>query len=199
MDEIWHGEFSKVFTPYLPHIWYLSPTEMCPSPRWRRFKDSAKVRFCCQVSFSVVVEFVEGILISIHFPARSLSGVSRTVQKCDPVIIIFIVSYTLDLSSPFLTVTKSFGKVKKLKTTGFWFSSFSQSSLEFCLLLYLAYTYSNTENVTKVQRNIIIKWGNTNIVYNTMFPFSLLTDLWSWLDIYERPRCVLVLPAPSLL
>ncbi|XP_022090285.1 uncharacterized protein LOC110979081 isoform X1 [Acanthaster planci] len=48
MDEIWNGEFAKVFQPYLPHIWYLSPTEICPSPRWRRFKDSAKVRFCCQ-------------------------------------------------------------------------------------------------------------------------------------------------------
>ncbi|XP_071805077.1 receptor-transporting protein 3-like isoform X1 [Asterias amurensis] len=48
MDEIWNGEFAKVFQPYLPHIWYLSPTEVCPSPRWRRFKDSAKVRFCCQ-------------------------------------------------------------------------------------------------------------------------------------------------------
>ncbi|XP_071509474.1 receptor-transporting protein 4-like [Diadema antillarum] len=48
MDEIWFGEFAKVFAPYLPNIWNLTPTETCPSPRWRRFKDSAKVRFCCQ-------------------------------------------------------------------------------------------------------------------------------------------------------
>ncbi|XP_038077779.1 receptor-transporting protein 4-like isoform X2 [Patiria miniata] len=48
MDEIWNGEFAKVFQPYLPHIWFLCSTEVCPSPRWRRFKDSAKVRFCCQ-------------------------------------------------------------------------------------------------------------------------------------------------------
>ncbi|XP_011680521.1 receptor-transporting protein 3 isoform X2 [Strongylocentrotus purpuratus] len=48
MDEIWFGEFAKVFAPYLPNIWNLTPTEICPSTRWRRFKDSAKVRFCCQ-------------------------------------------------------------------------------------------------------------------------------------------------------
>ncbi|XP_071946079.1 receptor-transporting protein 3-like isoform X2 [Antedon mediterranea] len=48
MDEIWHGEFAKVFSPFLPHIWYLVPTPGSPSPRWKRFKDSAKVRFCCQ-------------------------------------------------------------------------------------------------------------------------------------------------------
>lgn len=48
MTEIWEREFRIIFASFLPHCWYLLKTFQSPSPRWRRFKDSAKVRFCCQ-------------------------------------------------------------------------------------------------------------------------------------------------------
>ncbi|BFZ23384.1 hypothetical protein BsWGS_26423 [Bradybaena similaris] len=48
MELVWHGEFERLFSRYLPHVWYLVPTFSPPSGRWRVFKDSAKVRFSCQ-------------------------------------------------------------------------------------------------------------------------------------------------------
>ncbi|XP_077998568.1 receptor-transporting protein 3-like [Glandiceps talaboti] len=48
VEALWRGEFGRLFVNYSPHAWYISPTERQPSPKWRRFKDSAKVRFCCQ-------------------------------------------------------------------------------------------------------------------------------------------------------
>ena len=49
MELVWHGEFNRLFAQYLPHVWCLEPTFAPPSDRWRTFKDSAKVRFSCQV------------------------------------------------------------------------------------------------------------------------------------------------------
>ncbi|XP_019643023.1 PREDICTED: receptor-transporting protein 4-like isoform X2 [Branchiostoma belcheri] len=48
MEAVWHGEFSKLFSQFYPHLWYLIPSPAAPSPRWYRFRDSAKVRFSCQ-------------------------------------------------------------------------------------------------------------------------------------------------------
>lgn len=49
MELVWHGEFDRLFTQYYPHAWQLVPTFCPPNDRWRTFKDSAKVRFSCQV------------------------------------------------------------------------------------------------------------------------------------------------------
>lgn len=49
MTEIWEREFRFIFASFLPHHWFLLKTFQSPSPRWRKFKDSAKVRFCCQM------------------------------------------------------------------------------------------------------------------------------------------------------
>ncbi|XP_002737994.1 receptor-transporting protein 3-like [Saccoglossus kowalevskii] len=48
IEALWHGEFSKLFVNYMPHVWYISPIEREPNRQWKRFRDSAKVRFCCQ-------------------------------------------------------------------------------------------------------------------------------------------------------
>lgn len=48
MTEIWEKEFRVIFAHFLPHCWFLVKTFQSPSPRWKKFKDSAKVRFCCQ-------------------------------------------------------------------------------------------------------------------------------------------------------
>ncbi|GFO22183.1 receptor transporting protein [Plakobranchus ocellatus] len=48
MELVWHGEFDRLFSQYAYHSWYLLPTFVPPSDRWRVFKDSAKVRFSCQ-------------------------------------------------------------------------------------------------------------------------------------------------------
>ncbi|XP_070560976.1 receptor-transporting protein 3-like [Ptychodera flava] len=48
IEALWRGEFNRLFINFSPHAWYISPTARQPSPKWRRFKDSAKVRFCCQ-------------------------------------------------------------------------------------------------------------------------------------------------------
>ena len=51
MEVVWHGEFSRLFgTFYPPHIWYLTTTNQAPNHNWKQHRDSAKVRFCCQVS-----------------------------------------------------------------------------------------------------------------------------------------------------
>lgn len=49
MEVVWHGEFSRLFSSFFPpHIWYLSITNAAPQEKWKFFRDSAKVRFCCQ-------------------------------------------------------------------------------------------------------------------------------------------------------
>ncbi|CAM1323703.1 RTP4 (predicted) [Pycnogonum litorale] len=47
MEQVWHGEFVKLFSQYFPNIWYLSPITQRPNGQWNYFMDSAKVRFCC--------------------------------------------------------------------------------------------------------------------------------------------------------
>ena len=64
MELVWHGEFDRLFRA-LGYTWHLLPTttppcgiEMylmpselyMPSIPWNMFLDSAKVRFCCEVS-----------------------------------------------------------------------------------------------------------------------------------------------------
>jgi hypothetical protein len=49
MELVWHGEFERLFAQYFPHFWQLVPTFNPPTDGWRVFKDSAKVRFSCQV------------------------------------------------------------------------------------------------------------------------------------------------------
>jgi hypothetical protein len=41
--------FERLFAQYFPHFWQLVPTFNPPTDGWRVFKDSAKVRFSCQV------------------------------------------------------------------------------------------------------------------------------------------------------
>jgi hypothetical protein len=52
METVWLQEFSKLFLNYLPHSWYIMPVEEPPIPEdsLYSFFDSAKVRFCCDVS-----------------------------------------------------------------------------------------------------------------------------------------------------
>ena len=50
MELVWHGEFDRLFSQYFPHMWCLVPTFYPPGDSWRTFKDSAKVRFSCQVN-----------------------------------------------------------------------------------------------------------------------------------------------------
>ncbi|KAI0218955.1 hypothetical protein LSAT2_029372 [Lamellibrachia satsuma] len=50
MELVWHGEFNNLFSQYVPDAWTLIPTSQAPSSRWRVYRDSAKVRFCCQVT-----------------------------------------------------------------------------------------------------------------------------------------------------
>ena len=52
MEMVWHGEFNRLCQYFLPHHWYLSPTFTLPQGnRWLTFRDSAKVRFLCRVSW----------------------------------------------------------------------------------------------------------------------------------------------------
>lgn len=49
MEVVWHGEFSRLFSSFFPpHVWYLSITNSAPQEKWKFYRDSAKVRFCCQ-------------------------------------------------------------------------------------------------------------------------------------------------------
>lgn len=52
METVWLQEFSKLFIQFLPHSWYIMPVEEPPIPEdsLYSFFDSAKVRFCCEVS-----------------------------------------------------------------------------------------------------------------------------------------------------
>ena len=59
MEQVWLQEFSKLFIQFLPHSWYIMPVEVAPriedppipEDSLYSFFDSAKVRFCCEVSF----------------------------------------------------------------------------------------------------------------------------------------------------
>ena len=50
-ERTWKVEFLKYFQRFLGDTWFLCKcNEKDPIPeRWRRFRDSAKVRFCCEV------------------------------------------------------------------------------------------------------------------------------------------------------
>lgn len=58
MEHVWLQEFSKLFIQFLPHSWYIMPVEVAPRIEdppipedcLYSFFDSAKVRFCCEVS-----------------------------------------------------------------------------------------------------------------------------------------------------
>lgn len=58
MEHVWLQEFSKLFIQFLPHSWYIMPVEVAPriedppipEDSLYSFFDSAKVRFCCEVS-----------------------------------------------------------------------------------------------------------------------------------------------------
>ena len=58
MEHVWLQEFSKLFIQFLPHSWYIMPVEVAPriedppipEDSIYSFFDSAKVRFCCEVS-----------------------------------------------------------------------------------------------------------------------------------------------------
>lgn len=53
MEHVWMKEFNNLFGYYVPHMWYLQPVESRPTGgnKLHTFVDSAKVRFCCDVSF----------------------------------------------------------------------------------------------------------------------------------------------------
>ena len=59
MDKVWHGEFAAAFNHFnasFRHKWTLYAADLykeefdLTTPGWRQFKDSAKVRFLCQVN-----------------------------------------------------------------------------------------------------------------------------------------------------
>lgn len=56
---VWQQEFSKLFIQYLPNLWYIIPVEEPPTPEDSLFSffDSAKVRFCCEVSDKLFLNF----------------------------------------------------------------------------------------------------------------------------------------------
>ncbi len=66
MELVWHGEFNNHFQQYGPDVWALIPTSQAPSSRWHVYRDSAKVRFCCQVTF-VRVSFAKGSNSAAYF------------------------------------------------------------------------------------------------------------------------------------
>ncbi len=53
MELVWHGRFDQYFGHY-DHEWQLVPTKEAPPAEepWHFFKDSAKVRFQCDVSIN---------------------------------------------------------------------------------------------------------------------------------------------------
>ena len=55
MELVWHGEFNNLFSQYMPDAWTLIPTSQAPSTRWHVYRDSAKVRFCCQVGLTLTL------------------------------------------------------------------------------------------------------------------------------------------------
>ena len=59
MEHVWLQEFSKLFIQYLPHSWYIMPVEDAALPEDNylySFFDSAKVRFCCEVSLKAKIQ-----------------------------------------------------------------------------------------------------------------------------------------------
>ena len=49
MSQFWHETFDDIFQDFNPDEWTLEPTNDRGMPRdWRRFKDSAKVKFLCE-------------------------------------------------------------------------------------------------------------------------------------------------------
>lgn len=62
MELVWHGEFERLFAQYFPHGWQLIPTFNPPTDGWRIFKDSAKVRFSCQVNNLAINSDMCGVL-----------------------------------------------------------------------------------------------------------------------------------------
>lgn len=53
MHVIWHGEFARLFSQF-GNEWALAPAVEPPEgDQWKCFKDSAKVRFSCEVGIPV--------------------------------------------------------------------------------------------------------------------------------------------------
>lgn len=52
MEKVWVQQFNDLFFNYFPHQWYIQPVEQKPfgGNSLVTFVDSAKVRFCCDVS-----------------------------------------------------------------------------------------------------------------------------------------------------
>ncbi|KAH9499333.1 hypothetical protein Btru_003792 [Bulinus truncatus] len=74
MELVWHGEFDRLFAQYFPHTGYSGAYVLPPSDRWRVFKDSAKVRFSCQV--------MNCFTISNKFFVGQNTGTSKEDELC---------------------------------------------------------------------------------------------------------------------
>lgn len=48
MRAYWHDTFDRVFQDFHPDEWRLEPTKGAMPKEWRKFKDSAKVKFVCK-------------------------------------------------------------------------------------------------------------------------------------------------------
>lgn len=57
MEQVWQCEFHRHFISYYPHVWTIMPVERKPmgTPTLQTFVDSAKVRFCCDVSVHLII------------------------------------------------------------------------------------------------------------------------------------------------
>ncbi|XP_076320407.1 receptor-transporting protein 3-like isoform X1 [Tachypleus tridentatus] len=86
MEQMWQVEFQRLFTQYLPHLWFLSVVEERPPGAWSVFVDSAKVRFCCEecghgwtsMKGRVAFWFTLNLMVGEGFVLFKLFG-----QQCD--------------------------------------------------------------------------------------------------------------------
>lgn len=53
MERVWMSEFRRIFSAFYNELWSIQPVERKPTGiKMHMFVDSAKVRFCCDVSNS---------------------------------------------------------------------------------------------------------------------------------------------------
>ena len=67
MERVWMSEFRRIFSSFYNELWSIQPVERKPTGiKLHMFVDSAKVRFCCDVSVLVGVCLISILKINCH-------------------------------------------------------------------------------------------------------------------------------------
>ncbi|GFW90933.1 hypothetical protein TNCV_2419261 [Trichonephila clavipes] len=83
MEIVWQNEFKCLFDNYEPNVWALLPISQKPQGHWNTYVDSAKVRFCCEVSYQnemIYFTYLPNSIVVANLP--KLDEVSQGPLNC---------------------------------------------------------------------------------------------------------------------